>query len=114
MKGTGKKERSVGIVSRYFTCPGCGAQVRIPTGWICGVERVFRCSGCRRNFWTGYKMGAFLMGLSLTLSLVTVNLFLWVFGSVMLPLAALMIVPLWLFFGFLLRRYYLYHKCGIR
>ncbi len=99
-------------LKRTFPCPGCGAQVRLPGSWCAGVERVFRCPECRRVFKTGYKTGASLFGLALSLALVTVNLGAWLLSSLSLPLLALGIVPLWLLYGFWLRRWWLLRKCG--
>lgn len=98
-------------LKRTFVCPGCGAQVRLPKSWCVGVERVFRCPECRKVFKTGYKTGAVLFGLSLSLALVTVHLVAWLLSSWSLPLLALGIVPLWLLYGFWLRRWQLLRKC---
>lgn len=88
-------------------CPGCGCDVRIPKLWSIGVETVFLCPECKRRFKTGYKMGAVLNALGLTLALVTVNLGAWLFSSYSIPLMVLAIAPLWLIYSFSLRRWWL-------
>lgn len=92
---------------RDIVCPRCGAQVVIPKLWVVGVEIVFRCPACSRPFKTGYKMGALLFALALTLALGTANIMVWLFSSVTTPFFALMIVPLWILYGFVIRRWYL-------
>ncbi len=98
------------LPSRYITCPRCGEQVRIPTFWIVGVEGIFRCGGCKLTLKTGYRMGAVLFALALVLSLVCVQLLIYIFSSYSLPLMILLIIPLWLFFGFIMRRAYMMAK----
>lgn len=52
-------------------------------------------------------MGAVLFGLALALALGTVNILAYLLSSITLPLLALMIIPMWIFYGFVLRRAYL-------
>lgn len=99
------------LFSRRITCPGCGRVVTLPWLWVLGVEMVARCQGCKRTFKTGYKMGALLFALSLTLSLAVVNICVWIFSSYSLPFFVLLIVPLWIGFGFVLRKWRLLSKC---
>ena len=71
---------------RTIACPRCGSAVRIPLFWIAGIEGIFRCKSCGLAFKTGYKAGAaLLLGLAL-------------------------IVPLWLFYGFHLRKRYMLYR----
>lgn len=93
-----------------FTCPECGATVRIPRLWAMGVEMVFVCQGCKRRFKTGYKLGAVLSALALTFALVTTNLCAWLLSSYSIPLVVLTIIPLWLLYGFTMRRWWLLRR----
>lgn len=97
-------------VSRNLNCPKCGATVRIPVVWMLGVESVFACHNCKTKFKTGFKMGAVLFALSLTASVVAANLGAYVFSSYSIPLMALLIIPLWIFFGFVSRRWWMIRK----
>ena len=63
-------------------------------------------------FKTGYKTGALLFGVALSLALVTINLAAWLLSSLALPLLSLGIIPLWLLYGFWLRRWWLVRKCS--
>ena len=58
----------------HITCPRCGADVKVPLYWAVGIEGIFRCRECRLPFKTGYKMGAVLSALGLTLAVATVQL----------------------------------------
>lgn len=98
------------FISRKFDCPRCGREITIPKLWIMGVESVFICPKCRLRFKTGYKVGAILFALSLTAAIVTANLGAWLFSSVTIPIMAALIVPFWLFYGFLLRRWCMFIK----
>ncbi len=97
-------------MKRHLTCPSCSAQVKIPWLWILGVEIVFCCPQCRQRFKTGYKAGAVLFALGLTGAVATVNLGAWLFSSLSIPVMALAVIPLWLFYGFLLRRWWLLRR----
>ena len=84
---------------RTIACPRCGSAVRIPLFWIAGIEGIFRCKSCGLAFKTGYKAGAALSATGLVLSLCTVLL-----------LGLALIVPLWLFYGFHLRKRYMLYR----
>lgn len=94
---------------RTVVCPQCGERVKIPLAWIVGVEMIFRCTNpeCKQTFRTGFKMGAVLFGLALTLALVSVNLLIFLFSSLSLPVMVLLIVPLWVAYGYVMRLAYL-------
>ena len=94
----------------HITCPSCGTEVKIPKLWRFGVETVFSCPRCGQKFKTGYKAGAVLFALALTAAVATANLGAWLFSSVTIPLMALAIIPLWLLYGFLLRRWWMMHR----
>lgn len=79
----------------------------IPRLWCTGVESVFSCPKCRLKFKTGYKMGALLFALSLTAAVVTSNLLVYIFSSSIFVLAVILIIPLWVFYGFILRRWWM-------
>ncbi len=96
---------------RTFACPSCGQDVTLPWAWVLGVEVVFRCKGCRRQFRTGFKTGALLFALSLSLALATANMAVWLLSSFFLPLFAACVLPLWLVYGFVLRRWWLLRRC---
>lgn len=55
-------------------------------------------------------MGAVLSALSLTLSVVTVQLLVYVFSIYSMPFFVLALIPLWLFYAFCLRRWYMVRK----
>lgn len=95
---------------KTIICPKCGAEVRLPFLWIVGVEIVFRCGECKRPFKTGFKMGALLLGLSLALAVGCANILSYLFSSATIPLAVILIVPMWLLFGFMSRKAYLIYK----
>ncbi len=92
---------------RNITCPRCGASVRIPLFWIAGIEGIFRCKSCRLPFKTGYRMGALLFALAFSLSVVTVQLLVWIFSAYSLWFFILLLVPLWIVYGFIFRRRYM-------
>lgn len=96
--------------SRTIPCPRCGGAVRIPFFWIMGIEGIFRCRGCGLPFKTGYRMGALLFALALSLSIATVQLFVYVFGAYTLWFFILLVIPLWLFYGYLFRRGYMLYR----
>lgn len=81
--------------------------MRIPLYWIAGVEGIFRCKGCGLPFKTGYKMGAVLFALAFSLSVATVQLAVWLFSAYTLWLFCLLLVPLWIVYGYLIRRWYM-------
>ena len=95
---------------RTIACPRCGSAVRIPLFWIAGIEGIFRCKSCGLAFKTGYKAGAALSATGLVLSLCTVQLLVYLLGSYSLLLGLAMIVPLWLFYGFHLRKRYMLYR----
>ncbi len=95
---------------RHIVCPQCGQSVRIPLFWVLGIEGIFRCPSCRQAFKTGYKMGAILSGIGFCLSMVSVQLAVYVLGAGSLALGAAAIVPLWIFYAFLLRKRYMTAK----
>jgi len=95
---------------RHIVCPQCGQSVRIPLFWVFGIEGIFRCPACRLPFKTGYKTGAVLSGTGFCLSMVTVQLAVYVLGAGSLALGAAAIVPLWIFYAYLLRKKYMTAK----
>lgn len=95
---------------RNITCPQCGATVRIPWFWTIGIEGIFRCRRCKLPFKTGYKMGAILSAVSLSVSMAAVQLLVYVFSSYSMILFALLLVPLWIYTAFRLRRAYMIRK----
>lgn len=106
--------RKYGILSRRFTCPGCGGGVRIPLLWVTGIESVFRCRGCGTGFGTGYRMGAVLFALAFTLAVTTVNLLCYLAGSWSLMVMFFAAFPLWLMYGFILRKAWMVRRAGRR
>ena len=94
-------------LSRYIKCPRCGSKVRIPTYWVLGVEGIFRCPGCKLPFKTGYRMGAVLFALALALSLTCAQLLIYIFSSYSLPLFVLFVIPMWVLYGFIMRKAYM-------
>lgn len=95
---------------RTLACPKCRASVRIPIIWILGIESVFTCPKCRLRFKTGFKTGAVLFALALTAAVATANLGAYVFSSYSVPLMALLVVPLWILYGYTLRRLWMLRK----
>ena len=95
------------LLSRNIKCPRCGSQVRIPVFWTLGIEGIFRCPSCKLPFKTGYRMGAALFAISLALSLACAQLLIYIFSSYSLPLFVLAAIPLWIIFGFILRKTYM-------
>lgn len=104
---SGKTKRRSVIPPRYFNCPSCGGKVMIPFIWIIGIESIFPCGECGKKFRTGYKMGALLFGLSLSLAVVTANLGAYIFSARSIIPMAILVIPLWVFYGYLLRRLWL-------
>ncbi len=94
----------------HITCPRCGADVKIPLYWIIGIEGVFHCNECRLPFKTGYKMGAVLHAFGLTLAISTVQILVYLLSAYSIALFVLAIIPLWLLFGYLLRKSYMLWK----
>lgn len=95
---------------RTIKCPQCGGQVSIPWYWVFGIEGIFRCKGCGLPFRTGYKMGAALFALALTFGIVTVQLMVWIFGIWSMPLFVIAAIPLWIMYGFGMRKGYMMWK----
>ncbi|MDR2885852.1 MAG: hypothetical protein LBU95_03610 [Rikenellaceae bacterium] len=95
---------------RYITCPCCGEKTRLPVAWMLGVEVVFACGSCNCKLKTGYKMGALFSALGLVGALVTANLGVWLFSAFTLPFFVAIVIPLWLLYGSLLRRWRLLRK----
>jgi len=98
------------LLSRRIACPACGRTITLPWLWVVGVEMVMRCPECRRSIKTGYKMGAVLMGLALTTAIALANLLVWIFGSWSTLIFAALILPGWIFLGFVARKWWLKHK----
>ena len=97
-------------MKRSLTCPQCGARVRIPWFWAIGIEGIFRCRQCRLPFKTGYKTGRYPVGgfaepehgARTTDGIRIQHLFNDFF--------ALLLIPLWIFIAFHLRRAYMIRK----
>lgn len=94
-------------ISRHIECPDCGCKVKLPFIWIIGIESIFICGRCKRKLRTGYKMGAVLFGISLALAIAAANIAGYILPSKYIPLTALLILPLWIFNGYVLRRFWL-------
>lgn len=84
--------------------------VRIPLFWTLGIEGVFRCVGCRRPFRTGYKMGAVLSALALSISVALMQLMVWLLSIHSMLLFVLLLIPVWLFLSFHFRKWYMLRK----
>ena len=97
-------------IAGAIACPRCGSAVRIPLFWIAGIEGIFRCKSCGLAFKTGYKAGAALSATGLVLSLCTVQLLVYLLGSYSLLLGLALIVTVWLFYGFHLRKRYMLYR----
>jgi len=95
------------MTGRNIICPKCGRTVVLPWIWVAGVEVVVRCPGCGRRMKTGYKMGAVLMALALTVAVALANLAIWILGSWSTLLFAVLLLPAWIFFGFVARKWWL-------
>lgn len=95
---------------RIITCPECGDAVKIPLFWILGIEGIFRCGQCGRPFKTGYKMGAALFALALSLSMAAVQLLVYIFSIYSMLLFVLLLIPMWLGLAFLMRKQYMLYK----
>ena len=96
--------------SRIIKCPRCGNEVRIPWFWILGLEGIFRCQTCKTPFKTGYKVGAILSALGLSFSVAIVQLIVYVFSIYSMILAVILMIPMWIFFAFHLRKRYMIRK----
>lgn len=96
---------------KVLRCPACGSTVRIPTFWVVGIEGVFRCKECRFVFKTGYKMGAVLSAIGLCLSILTAQILLYVLSVKAIPIAIAIIIPLWITYGYTMRKAYMIRKC---
>ena len=88
----------------HITCPRCGADVKVPLYWAVGIEGIFRCRECRLPFKTGYKMGAVLSALGLTLAVATVQLLVYLLSIYSMAIFILTLIPLWLVYGYGLRK----------
>ena len=84
----------------HITCPRCGADVKVPLYWAVGIEGIFRCRECRLPFKTGYKMGAVLSALGLTLAVATVQLLVYLLSIYSMAIFILALIPLWLVYGY--------------
>lgn len=96
----------------HITCPRCGADVKVPLYWAVGIEGIFRCRECRLPFKTGYKMGAVLSALGLTLAVATVQLLVYLLSIYSMAIFILALIPLWLVYGYGLRKSYMLWKSG--
>ncbi len=96
--------------SRIIKCPQCGNEVRIPWFWILGLEGIFRCSACKTPFKTGYKAGAILSALGLSFSVAIVQLIVYLFSIYSMVIAVILMIPLWLYFSFHMRKRYMIRK----
>ena len=94
----------------HITCPRCGADVKVPLYWAVGIEGIFRCRECRLPFKTGYKMGAALSALGLTLAVATVQLLVYLLSIYSMAIFILALIPLWLVYGYGLRKSYMLWK----
>ena len=94
----------------HITCPRCGADVKVPLYWAVGIEGIFRCRECRLPFKTGYKMGAVLSALGLTLAVATVQLLVYLLSIYSMAIFILALIPLWLVYGYGLRKSYMLWK----
>ena len=92
----------------HITCPRCGADVKVPLYWAVGIEGIFR--ECRLPFKTGYKMGAVLSALGLTLAVATVQLLVYLLSIYSMAIFILALIPLWLVYGYGLRKSYMLWK----
>ena len=97
-------------MKRHITCPSCGTQVKIPWLWMLGVEIVFCCPQCHQRFKTGYKVGAILSALGLSFSVAIVQLIVYVFSIYSMILAVILMIPMWIFFAYHLRKRYMIRK----
>lgn len=59
-------------------------------------------------------MGAFLLALSLTISLAIANLLGYLLSSYSIPLLFVAVIPMWLFIGFILRKSWMLKKKGMK
>lgn len=98
--------------ARHISCPQCGTAVRIPLLWTLGLEMVFRCPTCRLPFKTGYKVGAVIQGLSLSISIALTELFVYLFSAYSMLFFLIALVPLWIVVSFTLRKFYM--KINVR
>ncbi len=96
--------------ARTIACPRCGNSVRIPLYWTLGIEGIFRCRSCRQPFKTGYKMGALLSAVGLCLSMILMQVMVYLTSSYSLILFALLFIPVWFFFAFYLRKAWMIRK----
>lgn len=95
---------------KSIVCIKCKTKFKIPFAWVLGLEIVLRCPSCKTKYSTGYKMGAFMLAISLTLALVIANIFIYITSSVLIPLIAILILPLWIYIGYKLRLAWLRYK----
>lgn len=73
-------------------------------------RRNFPLPAVRLPFKTGYKTGAILSAVSLSLSMALVQLMVYVFSIYSMIFFALLLIPLWIFIAFHLRRAYMIRK----
>ena len=55
-------------------------------------------------------MGATLIALALTMSLASAQLLIYIFSSYSLPLFVLLIIPMWILYGFIMRKAYMMRR----
>ena len=99
---------------RTIVCPQCGSRVRLPWPWILGIEMVFRCPSCRLVFKTGYKTGAALSALSLTLALGAMQLAVYLLSPYLMIPACAAAIPLWIWIASRMRRAVLLRRASRR
>lgn len=99
---------------RIIKCPQCGNEVRIPWFWILGLESIFRCSNCKTPFKTGYKTGAVLSALGLSFSVAIVQLIAYIFSIYSMIIAIILMIPMWIFFAFHMRKRHMLRKTARR
>ena len=91
-------------------CRKCDTKFKVPFIWIIGIEIVLRCPECNTKYITGYKMGAFLLAISLVISLAIANLFIHYTTSTLIPLTVIFIPLIWIYIGYKLRLLWLKFK----
>lgn len=95
---------------REIKCPQCGAEVTIPFFWVVGIEGIFRCGQCKKPFKTGYKMGAVLSALALSISVAMIQLMAYILSIYAMPLLIMISIPMWLSLSFIFRKKYMLSK----
>ena len=89
--------------SKKIKCTKCGSKVNIPFLWVLGVEIVLQCPECKTKYMTGYKMGAFLLAIALVITLAIANMLIFLTSSTLIPIVAILILPIWIYIAFRLR-----------